>query len=173
MKCKYCPNPVTPDSRLAYLGVCTECAAVDEEGNRLQVEMGKGHLNTERCIASLSDCHTIAEVFRLMADEAENSVTYSGLVLKNNSEEIQDLALSYLQKTILFEKKRRSKNKTEELMSKKEKLLTEIKELINQLSSGPSAKECLEECARRGVTIRHLMEAGFFDKYFDNCVETT
>jgi hypothetical protein len=39
--CKYCNNEVTEDSRLAFMGVCVECAAADEEGNRLQVEMAK------------------------------------------------------------------------------------------------------------------------------------
>jgi len=42
MICKYCANPVTPDSRLAHLGCCAECAAVDEKGNMEQVELSKG-----------------------------------------------------------------------------------------------------------------------------------
>ena len=33
MICKYCTNEVTPDSRLAHMGVCTECMV---EGNRLR-----------------------------------------------------------------------------------------------------------------------------------------
>lgn len=40
--CKYCTNEVTPDSRLAHMGVCAECAMVDEVGNRLQLELGWG-----------------------------------------------------------------------------------------------------------------------------------
>lgn len=59
MICKYCTNAVTPDSRLAHLDVCAECATMDEEGNRMQVEMGKGYFDTKRNIVSLSDCQTM------------------------------------------------------------------------------------------------------------------
>ncbi len=34
MICRYCENEVTPDSRLAHLQCCAECAAVDEQDRR-------------------------------------------------------------------------------------------------------------------------------------------
>lgn len=45
MKCRYRDHEVTPDSRLAHMGVCSECSRADEVGNREQVEMGREALN--------------------------------------------------------------------------------------------------------------------------------
>ena len=39
MTCRYCQNEVTPDSRLAHMGACSECSMVDEIRNQEQVEL--------------------------------------------------------------------------------------------------------------------------------------
>lgn len=41
MICRYCEREIEPDSRLAHLQCCAECAAMDLVGNREQVEMGR------------------------------------------------------------------------------------------------------------------------------------
>jgi len=99
--------------------------------------------------SSLSGCHSMADVFRFMADEVENSITYSGFVLKNDPEKIQDFALNYLQMAICFERK-----------NKREKLLLELKEASKQLRDGSSIKDLLNECVKCGVTVGQLVDAG-------------
>ena len=54
MKCKYCSNEVTEDSRLAHLGCCAECAAADEVGNNEQVKLGKEALKCQTILCGSS-----------------------------------------------------------------------------------------------------------------------
>lgn len=95
-----------------------------------------GNSNT-KC---LSDCQTIAEVFRFMAEKAESSTVYSG-VFKKHPDYAQDLALSFLRNSIIFERNQKRES------------------LLSELNADPSIKEILNKCVRYGVTVEELIDA--------------
>jgi len=117
-------------------------------------------------ITCLSDCQTIAEVFYFVAKEAESSI-YSGLVLKNKPEEIQDLAKNYLQGTILFERREKLLAERDRALAERDRALAERDRLENEMKNSPSLEDLLNECIRQGVTLRHLKEAGVLQHLFD------